>query len=789
MPRIPSSSGLNTVRLQDLQGTKIASGEEKVAETTSSRIEFSSRLQGDFFLPEIKIEARTIDDPQKKENIIALDSNDVASISTGEDFIKLLDQLKEEHKGFMLPDRTELADALGGDDSHFAFNNISGKRIEQFYGEAMELLEKTDLHGPEMKAARRAINLSHADAYRGRDIKFDKSDTVSYWSYSKDAPYVHVYEKMLDALPEGDPQREAVQNHIDFIFSRKYAYTGKVDENNAEKTMGLVAIDKNSRNVVSIDPNTINSPQVRYQTIKVSDNGGEHDGKQVVWDNKADKYFFQGTTTEVPAELHSSFRRTPANNVTFRRAGEDESLRDGFKFDWNRNRMVDAEKIDASWWGHCDTRAVMETIHTDMKGSAGVMEYRSDSGAQTDYKRSDLLEIMASQLNMGGGYTVHGTNETVSLGETKFGGARYDERPDTAYMNVNGQWQNFNIHIDKMSEPGEPDKAADVDNIFDEFKMGEDGRSFEKNEDLMQVISGDTNIVDGNDRTIEGSAEYYTVSESGQWVETKEPIKIDPNSDEPIIIGTQIQSIGSRSLTRTYYNPKTGELSQANVSFKKDADGKFVAEEGNKRNVGYSRSLLLAREMPDGDDVAGKAALTDGAIRTGNSIAADSSKNSEVWNGAVTNLKERVVWRSDDGKFEKIEIRSDARYGSGKVGTKINELNDEGEIVNTFEVDAPVDFFWRDVPRVAPIVHENGRWHINNGMTERGMLDLNKLDASLETFHNLNDLLYLGLSTKDNKKVYTIVHEGQRLVYDTKEAWEADVKKLEEAAGRGQVNP
>lgn len=783
------NGGLSSIRLQDLQGTEIAQGTEKVAETVSSRIELSTDFGGGLHLPDIKISARTVDDPQAKDQIIDVAGDRLAGISSSEDFKALLGELQTAHKDFLVPDRSKLTEALGGDDSHFAFNNISGRRIEQFYTEATALLSKTELSGDDLKAARKEINLAHADAYRGRSINFDKADTSTYWSYGKDKAYVHVYEKMLASLPEDSPQRESIQNHVDFIFSKKYVYSGGVKENDAEKTIGLVAIDKDSRNVVSVRKSSLHSPNPTFETIKVGADGGDHAGKQVAWNNSTDKYTFQGTSEEVPAELLDKLERTPVRNVTFRRAEDGEQLRDGFKFDWNGNRMLDAEKIDTGWWGHCDTQALLETIHADMADTKGVTEFRADSGTTTNYTRKDLMEIMASQMNMGGGYNIYGTNQSASLGETQFGGSRYNEQPDTMYLNVGGQWQNFNVNIEKMSKPGAPDEAENVGNIFKTHIMGEDGRSFEANEDLMQTISGDTNIVDGNKRVIEGKAEYYTVNANGQWVETENAIKIDPNSDEPVLLGTQINSIGSRSLTRTYFNPKTGELSRASVSFQKNDEGKYEAKEGNKSTIGYSRSTLLAREMQDGDDVEGKTRLTDGAIRTGNSIATDSSKGMEVWNGAVYKLREEVTWRSDDGRFEKITIHSDSRYGSGKVGSKINELDDEGNVIDTNETNAPVDFFWRDIPRVAPIVNENGKWYINNGMTERGMLDLNNLDASLDTFRNLNDLLYLGLNSKDNKEVYTIVHDGKRLVYDTKEAWEADVQKIQEAAGRIEPEP
>jgi hypothetical protein len=102
--------------------------------------------------------------------------------------------------------------------------------------------------------------------------------------------------------------------------------------------------------------------------------------------------------------------------------------------------------------------------------------------------------------------------------------------------------------------------------------------------------------------------------------------------------------------------------------------------------------------------------------------------------------------------------------------------------VRSFETKAAGDFHWSSDPRVAPIIHENGKWYINKAMQERGILDLNDIHTSLNAMTDLNDLIYLGLSGKDRQPMYTIVHDGKRLVYDNKEAWEADVKKLEEAA-------
>ncbi len=778
MPNVTGPSGNRpTIPLSELQGKELPRGAEKVAETVSSKIELATELSPGIYIPDLKISSRTVKDPEPREKIIDVPQERLSQIKTAEEFKALLKELQEEHKSYLLPDRREFAEKAG-DSSHYAYNSVTGRRIEKFFDEVASLIGKTQLRGAEAKAARKAVNLAHADAYRGRDIKFDRANTGTYWSYGHDAAFVHVYEKMLEALPENDPRREAIQNQIDFIFTNKYTPSGKVDENNIEKSLELVAIDKDSRHVVSMTKDSVNSPRPKYETIQIDPRiASSHGGKYVYWDSKADKYFFEGTREEVPPELHSKFIRKPVREVVFRRPKEGEELREGFRFDWNGNRMINTDKIDTSWWGHCDIKAIIEASNADMKGLKGIKEFRSDTGKVVEYSRSDILEILASQLNMGGEYIELGTGREVYFGENKFGGARFNDEPDKLYLRMNGNYKGFNLRIESMSEPGKPDKMVDVEESFQKFKLGEDGKSFVENEELLQTIAGDTGVLDGSDRLIKAKAEYYTVNEFGQWVENKDTITLDPNKDEKVLIGTDIVDISDRKLTRYYFNPKTKELFSADVTFVKE-DGKFVPKEENMRLVGRSSQMLLTKELQAGDDVEGKVDLVRDAIRTGTAIATDSDTGMEVWNGAVYNIREEVAWRSEDGKFEKINIYVDAVYGSGKVGSRINQLDEEGNVVKSFETDAVVDFFWRNRPRVAPLIRENGKWYVNKAMYERGLIDLNDVETSLEAFKDLNDLLYLGLTAKDNQEIYTIVHNGKRLVYDSKEAWEADVAKL-----------
>ena len=126
-----------------------------------------------------------------------------------------------------------------------------------------------------------------------------------------------------------------------------------------------------------------------------------------------------------------------------------------------------------------------------------------------------------------------------------------------------------------------------------------------------------------------------------------------------------------------------------------------------------------------------------------------------------------------------MNVHVDATFGTNKVGTFLHKLDDNGKIIDTAEIKPAVDFYWKDRPRVSPLVVDRGNVYINSSMENRGVLSLGDgMLTSLDALRDLNDLVYLGLKSKDEKPVYTIVHDGQRLVYDTKEDWEADVKKL-----------
>jgi hypothetical protein len=782
MPRVGGPG--SRIPLTELRGKEIKP-EEKVVSTKSHEITMATDSNSNLgWVPDFKLERRSIKDPEAKTQIFDVSNQELSEIKTADDFQSKLTELLGANKAFLAPAKADLFEKLPeGEKTNFAYINITGQRTEQAFGELVKILSRTGLSGAEAKDSRKALNLAHRDAYHGRDVKFDRADTKSYWSYGKDAPFVHVFEKMLDSLDKDDPKRAFIQNQIDFVFTHKFVDSGKVDENNAEKTIGLMTMSKDSRHVVSMKKGAENSNSVAYETLQVpAQPAGDHAGKFVYRDG--DKHFFEGTNKEVPADLIGSLKSETITDVVLRRVVGDEQPRENFRYDWNGNRMLDVDKINTGWWGHCDIKATMETILTDMKGSAGVTEFRSASGTTTEYSKEMQLEALAAMLNFDDIYLSTQNRGSVRLGETEFAGARWDKRPTKMTLKTDsGQSLDLNVRLSTLSKKGDASETVSLDKVFATKIADDKNESFKENKDILRVEEGDMNFIDGSGRAIKGQIDGYTFDERGRPVEAKTDFLLDLDNVAPdaekIMIGSELNSIQERKASRYYLDPHTKEISLVSVQFE-EVNGKYEAKEGAAKKLGSLQGVELGREMQANDDLEGKLGMLNEVVRSGGKIATDSDTREEVWNGEVNSVRLDTEWRSDDGQWERIGVKVNATFGANKVGTILNKLDGEGNVIDSLELKAAVDFYWKDRPRIAPLVSERGNWFVNKSMHERGVLSLENTDmmSSLGAIQDLSDLIYLGLKEKDNKKMYTIVHEGKRLVYSDKAVWEADVKKL-----------
>lgn len=786
MPRIGGDRP--TLPLSQLRGRAIPQDATKVVSTASHEIALGQQVGGQA-LPDLKLTRRTITDPEAKAKIVDVPSATLAGVKTAADFRALLGSLQQTHAAFLKPDRTALLATLpAADKSSYAFLNITGRRVEQFFDEALKLVGQTGLAGAEATAARQAVNLAALDAFRGARADFDRADTGTYWSYGHDASFVHVFEKMLAALPDGDARRKPLQAQIDFVFANKHTPHGNVEEENIEKSLELVAIDKGSRHVASMTRDSDGTNFVAYETLQIpAAHGGPNAGRFAFRDGN--DHFVEGTRTALSAAEVSALVRTPVDELTFRRAQAGEPLRTGFRYDWNGNNMLNTSKLDTSWWGHCDIKALIETILADMKGSAGVTEYRADTGKTTEFTRDLQLQALSALLNFDDVYAATTGAGRVSFGQTQFAGGRYDNRPTTMELKLERAGSlKLPIRINTLSEKGASGTAVDLERAFAAKTADDKRESFRDNPDVrVDASTRDTNFLDATGRRIDGTTDGYSFDGQGRPVESKTSFTIDPavTSGAKVLVGTQLTDVGSRTIDRYYFDPATRELSKVPTRFVQK-NGAYVAEESTSQRLGKLAGVELGREMIANDDVQKKLAMLQEAVKRGGKIATDSDVRDQVWNGEVHAIKLTTEWRSPDGKWERVGVNVDATFGAGKVGSFLNKLDDEGRIVETLELSAAVDFYWKDEPRIAPLISERGNWYVNEAMVERGVVDLGAgKAASLSALQDLSDLVYLGLGARDNKKLFTIVHEGKRLVYEDEAAWKADVAAVEASVTGG----
>lgn len=782
-----------------LSGKEIKA-EDKVVSTASHTIQLATVVGGQT-LPDFRLSQRTITDPEQKPTIIDTAALNLPTVATAAAFKTMLTGLQTANKAFLAPDKAALQAKLPAEDrSNYAYLNVTGRRLEQFFGEAQRLIGQSGMPAAEQAKARVELNASFRDAFRGRTAEFDRADTGTYWSYGHDDAFVHVFERMLSALPETDPKKPFIQNQIDFIFTHKYVPNGKVSENDAEQSLGLVAISKGSRHVVSMTAGSATANQVSYETLQLpAAAGGPNAGRQVYRDGT--QLFFQGTRTELTAADAAKVKATRVSNddIVFRRAQTGEQIRADFRYDWDGNGMLNSSDIDTGWWGHCDIKALMETILADMGGSGGVSEYRADTKRVTDFSRDMQLEGLAALLNFDDVYqNTTSPSQRVQFGTTNFAGARYDNRPTVMKLSTSGSSMTLPIRLTGMSEKGDSAKPVDVNTIFAAKIADAKKESFVANKDLVRVDEGDMHVVDGSGRKLEGTTDGYSFDARGWPVESKTIFEIDLNATAgtKVLIGTQLRDVNSRTLDRFYFDPATKQIEKVETQFvQKAGTTTFEAVEGRKSAVGALRGVELSKEMEAGDDVKDKLKMLEDAVRTGAKIATDSDTKDQVWNGEVHAVRFTTEWRSPDGLWERVGVNVDATFGSGKVGTFLHKLDDKGVVVDSMEVKAAVDFYWADAPRIAPLVSERGNWYVNEAMLERGVVDLGRgKAASLGALQDLSDLIYLGLKAKDNKKLFTIVDGGKRFVYEDKAAWDKDIAALKAreagtGGGTGPVTP
>ena len=432
------------VNFKELNGTKLVFDENLMAETPTQKIKFASkqRIGGrEIVVPHFRFEEKTNLDPD-----IALTGR-VPQISSlkikTKESSKFIAAIKEEFesgkvKNYLFPNqKTLLARMRPEDRSNGAYMQISGERIDKYFKEIeILLITSFGMSTDEKRICEREIAFMRRSATRELTYSFDRADTNTYWSRSKDKVFVHVFEKMLAALKPTDPMRPVLQKEVDYLLTYQYAgESGWVKQSDIENSLGLMAISQSSRHIVSMTSGTKDSTGVlEYETLKFPENHFcKFKGQHVYYDGK--NYYLESTHEKVSPRLAPGIVRDKlVDSVVFRRLSAKESekniLRENFKYDWMGNGYIDPEDQDASWWGSCEVRAIHQAKLLDLKKSGGVVEYNIDTNRQTQYSRADILEISAGLLDFGKNMAGPRGGKAKPLGAYDDAGETYEARPE-----------------------------------------------------------------------------------------------------------------------------------------------------------------------------------------------------------------------------------------------------------------------------------------------------------------------------------------------------------------------
>ncbi len=785
------------------------------------RMTLFERVSGGRAHPRMRFEFVEVEDPKPPGSLF----EPATAPTTAAALREAIDSARSTHAELL--DARDVADQAPALSPKYWRNRIRVTRtaalLSQVRSRVMAWLDDGTLPGSERAGCLRVVAEIADEAYAGT-IAFDDSDTGTYHSYGKDAPFVHYLEALLESLPTegGDSmatlpsgtrqsvrrQRDQLQAHLDWLMRHKYAYK-VIEETNIEKTVGGFLIDRNTRNIAS---ETADSDPLApsYELLRIAPSADHTDAGAWLYRDADGKLRRQDHQL---VDVDPQFvRQAPLDvlELTFRRAPKDTNLRPGVRLDWDDNGWVKQGRIDwVSWAGHCDIKAVQEqlglTLTEDPKPA--VHEYRSDTGQTKIYDRDLLLEMVTSVMELGSVYShVDGTGR-LQRGVHHFGGSRNDSRPDRLQFQGTGQGRSFrwplggrqdSFRVQSMELPD--GTKPDMGTVFFRHLPDVEKITLSPNPRYLKTIEGDYNLIDVSGAKLEARIKVDSFDPStGYPKQSTEQTVIDlrPDADAGptgrFFLGTHMDDVTARKLFRVYYEPSNNRIvAEKHVYTEQDGEWKPtpLPEENVEIQLRAPLTCTLSREMKR-DDPSQFTALLELAQQQARNICADTDKESAVWNGVVTGLSASKLGSNADSRTEHWSVDIKARFGEATLQFLVRR-DDHGEpeaycpaTSDRHWGDWP-DFLWHDVPDVGSKGKENGDWIVNETMIDRELVTVRVDDSVPSGFYvyddhikNVFELVYAGLAGLG----YTVVHGNKRHGFATEPEWKAAVAQLEARRG------
>lgn len=701
----------------------------------------------------------------------------------------------------------------------YAFNSVRAQRITRLFDELNAALDAAARDGllsaEELAPARYGLRSLAAETWAG-DVTFDNADSGTYHSYGEDKPFVHTLELTLKSLPAEDSpgfallsaeqqhavrrQRAQAQAHLDHLMRHKYAYAG-VKELDIERSVGGLLIDRETRHIVSEERASAATLIPRYELLRVDPNAEHpHAGAWVYRD--ADLYCLEsGEVIEVDESLIRAIS-VPAARLTFTRALRDPRLRANVRFDWDNDGLVRGGEVSwVSWAGHCDIKAVVESLGLTLTGAdaPSLTEYRAETDAEHRWTRELLLEDLCSSMELGSAYARADGSGDVLMGRRMFGGARNDSRPDRLQLTGLGAGKHFRWPLSGRQESfvvtgiSVGAEELDLDTVFCRELPDLAAVDFAANPRFLRTVEGDYNVIDVAGATLRAklSVERFSPHDGHlQRVNEETVIQLGPEgAGGRFFLGTHLHSAASRELYEVWLDRgKNAVIAELTRAERDPATGQWVSKPiaGRATVIALHPSLgcTLSREMKT-DDPSMFQALIHEAVRGGRSICADTDMAAEVWNGVVTRITSARLAVNEAKRVERWRVDIVARFGRASLEYLVR-LDAEGRSEAWCPIPGirAVDFLWSDWPDVGAKARMGNDWVVNRTMRDRGLVQVMSSPAGRGGIYVHDDHIkhvYERLWAALSGCRYTILLDNKRFAFPDEGSYRAAIDRLRAA--------
>ncbi|MGB1275978.1 MAG: hypothetical protein ACPG77_09530, partial [Nannocystaceae bacterium] len=476
--------------------------------------------------------------------------------------------------------------------------------------------------------------------------------------------------------------------------------------------------------------------------------------------------------------------------------------RPGIRLDWDRNGYVQPGKIEwVSWAGHCDIKAIMESLGLTLRDKPSLYEYRSDTGGIHHYNTDHLLEMLASAMELGSIYQQVDDNALIQRGVHRFGGFRNDSRPDRLQFTGLSKGRHFRWPLSgrqgSFTVLSIEDNEASVDMNTAFFRHIPDVAEvdFTSNPRFLKTVEGDYNLIDvaGTRLKVRVILDEFD-PQSGYPSQKTEELDIDMRESSEavrVLLGTHIKDAAAREVYRVYLDIEdrmiVAELLRWSYN---EEDGHYSPEtlpdEEIQIPLAKPFGVTLSREMKRDNPESFQSLLTV-ALRTGQSICTDTDMQAEVWNGVVTGIHAAKLNENADARTEHWQIRVAARFGRAHLDYLLRR--DTSGIpeawcpaVGESHWGKSIDFLWQDFPDVASKGVEQGEWVVNQTMLKRNIVNFTHLSEEEGGFFVEDEhikCMYEQIFAALSGHTWTIIHNNKRYGFTDQGAWKASVRRLD----------